>query len=89
MSATACSRSAAVRSVPLTTLPVFASTKAPSERGKNSYQEENSARGAVDEERVGPLDGEQVAQRVGGEDLGQGVRLGSGEPRLDRAVRCP
>ncbi len=40
MSATACSRSAAVRSVPLTTLPVLASTKAPSDRGKNSYQEE-------------------------------------------------
>ncbi len=44
MAATAGSRSAAVRNVPLTILPVALSMLAPSERGKNSYQLENRAR---------------------------------------------
>ena len=43
MSATAGSRSAAVRNVPETILPVCGSWVAPSERGKNSYHAENSA----------------------------------------------
>ena len=38
IAATASSRFAAVRKVPLVTLPVCGSWVAPSERGKNSYQ---------------------------------------------------
>ncbi len=38
ISATASRRFAAVRKLPLVTLPVFSSRVAPSERGKNSYQ---------------------------------------------------
>src|SRR3954451_21805784 len=44
MAATASSRFAAVANVPLTAAPVSASYDAPSDRGKNSYQFENSAR---------------------------------------------
>ena len=44
ISATASSRFAAVRRVPLVTLPVASSRVAPSERGKNSYQLPKSAR---------------------------------------------
>ena len=43
IAATASSRFAAVRKVPLVTLPSL-STVAPSERGKNSYQLPKSAR---------------------------------------------
>ena len=44
IAATASSRSAAVRKVPVVTAPVFASRVAPSERGKNSYQLPKRAR---------------------------------------------
>ena len=42
---------------------------------------------AVGEEVVGPLGGEQVPQRVGGEDLLQCLGLGRRQSGLDRAVR--
>ncbi len=44
IAATASSRLAAVTRVPETTAPVSGSTYAPSERGKNSYQEPYRAR---------------------------------------------
>ena len=72
--------------MPLTTLPVFGVDEGALGPGEELVPGGVERAVAVDEERVGPLDGEQVAQRVGGEDLGQGVRLGGGEARLDRAA---
>ena len=56
IAATASSRLAAVRKLPLVTLPVFGSRVAPSERGKNSYQLPKSARVRSAYSRVGALD---------------------------------
>ena len=56
ISATASRRSAAVRNVPLVTLPVFSSFVAPSERGKNSYQLPKSARLRSARNGNGPVD---------------------------------
>ena len=45
---------------------VSSSNSAPWERGKNSYQEENSARLPVDEDRVVRGGGDQLARAVAG-----------------------
>ena len=75
---------------------VSSSYSAPWERGKNSYQEENSARPAVDEDRVVRGGGDQLARTVAGHrrayvvgqhDLQPVLHLLAGVQALGRAAQ--
>ncbi len=85
IAATASSRSAAVRRVPLVTVPVSGSAVAPSERGKNSYQLPNSARCRSTKNGCSPSLLSRSRSGLVVDELAQPRVGGDGQPGLDRA----